>query len=162
MRMANGYIMEHRLVMARWVGRPLWRTECVHHLDHNPRNNERGNLELWPSNQAHKLAEHGRFVNGAANRIVPDGLGTSLKPAYEPIIVARKPLISGTVAANVLAARGTGAINIDACRVETDWSTDPTARGWQGAAADSGEFGWKTGKAAGPHDGGRWPAKRRA
>lgn len=46
------------------------------------------------------------------------GWGTALKPAFEPIVVARKPL-AGTVAANVL-AHGTGALNIDACRVETD------------------------------------------
>jgi len=43
------------------------------------------------------------------------GWGTALKPAWEPIIVARKPLIS-TVAANVL-KHGTGGINIDACRI---------------------------------------------
>lgn len=43
------------------------------------------------------------------------GWGTALKPANEPIVVARKPL-AGTVAANVL-RWGTGAINIDACRV---------------------------------------------
>ena len=44
------------------------------------------------------------------------GWGTALKPAWEPIIVARKPLI-GTVAENVL-KHGTGAINVDGCRVE--------------------------------------------
>ena len=44
-----------------------------------------------------------------------DGWGTALKPAWEPIIVARKPL-EGTVAANVL-AHGVGALNIDGCRV---------------------------------------------
>src|SRR5690606_15246175 len=44
------------------------------------------------------------------------GWGTALKPAFEPIVVARKPL-AGTVAANVL-AHGTGALNIDACRIE--------------------------------------------
>jgi site-specific DNA-methyltransferase (adenine-specific) len=44
------------------------------------------------------------------------GWGTALKPAHEPIVVARKPL-SGTVAQNVL-EHGTGALNIDACRVE--------------------------------------------
>jgi site-specific DNA-methyltransferase (adenine-specific) len=44
------------------------------------------------------------------------GWGTALKPAHEPIVMARKPLI-GTVAANVLKHR-TGAINIDGCRVE--------------------------------------------
>jgi len=45
------------------------------------------------------------------------GWGTALKPAFEPIVVARKPLAAGTVAANVL-AHGTGALNIEACRVE--------------------------------------------
>lgn len=46
-----------------------------------------------------------------------EGWGTALKPAWEPICVARKPLAKGmTVAANVL-AHGTGAINIDVCRV---------------------------------------------
>lgn len=44
-----------------------------------------------------------------------EGWGTALKPAYEPVIVCRKPLI-GTVAANVL-EHGTGALNIDGCRV---------------------------------------------
>ncbi|QWY81073.1 DNA methylase [Mycobacterium phage Burton] len=43
------------------------------------------------------------------------GWGTALKPAFEPIVVARKPL-AGTVAANVL-EHGTGALNIDACRI---------------------------------------------
>jgi DNA modification methylase len=43
------------------------------------------------------------------------GWGTALKPAFEPIVVARKPLI-GTVAENVL-AHGTGALNIDGCRI---------------------------------------------
>jgi DNA modification methylase len=44
-----------------------------------------------------------------------EGWGTALKPALEPITVARKPLI-GTVAANV-SEHGTGAINVDACRI---------------------------------------------
>ena len=46
------------------------------------------------------------------------GWGTALKPALEPITVARKPLI-GTVAENVL-AHGTGGINVDGCRVGTE------------------------------------------
>jgi site-specific DNA-methyltransferase (adenine-specific) len=46
------------------------------------------------------------------------GWGTALKPAWEPIIVARKPLV-GTVAENVL-AHGTGGINVDGCRVKHD------------------------------------------
>ncbi len=44
------------------------------------------------------------------------GWGTSLKPAYEPIILARKPLSESTVAKNVL-KWGTGAINVNECRI---------------------------------------------
>ena len=47
-----------------------------------------------------------------------EGWGTALKPAHEPIVVARKPL-KGTVADNVL-RHGTGALNIDASRISTD------------------------------------------
>jgi len=62
-----------------------------------------------------------------------NGWGTALKPAWEPIIVARKPL-EGTVAANVL-AHGTGAMNIDGCRVQGALEGDPnrfakTDGGW--------------------------------
>ena len=47
-----------------------------------------------------------------------DGWGTALKPAHEPMVLARKPLSESTVAKNVL-AHGTGALNIDGCRVAT-------------------------------------------
>lgn len=47
-----------------------------------------------------------------------DGWGTALKPAHEPIVMARKPF-KKTVSAN-MAEHGTGAINIDACRIPTD------------------------------------------
>jgi DNA modification methylase len=57
----------------------------------------------------------GEAISGEAIRW--NGWGTALKPAWEPIILARKPLI-GTVAANVL-AHGTGAINVDGCRIGT-------------------------------------------
>jgi site-specific DNA-methyltransferase (adenine-specific) len=50
-----------------------------------------------------------------------NGWGTALKPAHEPIIVARKPLI-GTVAHNVL-THGTGALNIDGSRIGTEVRT---------------------------------------
>ena len=46
-----------------------------------------------------------------------DGWGTALKPAYEPIILARKPL-GGRTVAQCVAAFGTGALNIDGCRLE--------------------------------------------
>ena len=45
-----------------------------------------------------------------------DGYGTGLKPAWEPILLMRKPL-DGTVVDNVL-AHGTGALNIGACRLD--------------------------------------------
>lgn len=69
------------------------------------------------------------FGYGIENVTVPatdaakqwDGYGTALKPAWEPIILARKP-IEGTVAANVL-KYGCGAINIDGCRVGADVRT---------------------------------------
>jgi site-specific DNA-methyltransferase (adenine-specific) len=47
------------------------------------------------------------------------GRGTALKPAYEPIVIARKPILESSVAANVMKF-GTGGINIDACRIPTD------------------------------------------
>lgn len=51
------------------------------------------------------------------------GWGTALKPAVEPIVLARKPLI-GTVADNVL-THGTGALNIDASRIGTQQRENP-------------------------------------
>ena len=47
-----------------------------------------------------------------------EGFGTALKPSWEPIVMARKPL-EGTVAANVL-EHGAGALNIDGCRIATN------------------------------------------
>ena len=54
------------------------------------------------------------------------GWGTALKPAHEPIVLARKPLV-GTVAGNVL-AYGTGALNIDGTRVASDTPNPSIAR----------------------------------
>lgn len=66
------------------------------------------------------------------------GWGTALKPAFEPVVVARKPLC-GTVAANVL-AYGTGALNIDGCRVAT---TDSLGGGANTAMTrDTRQDGW--------------------
>lgn len=85
------------------------------------------------------------------------GWGTALKPAYEPIVVARKPLV-GTVAENVQ-AHGTGAINVDACRTPVE--DDSYARNCSGdrGHADNRsrdmEFGMGCGRA---NEGGRWPA----
>jgi site-specific DNA-methyltransferase (adenine-specific) len=83
------------------------------------------------------------------------GWGTALKPAYEPIIVARKPLC-GTVAENVL-THGTGGINVDACRVGTEtW----TRKGGDGSTPYGSETTWNTSKTPDIDRTatGRWPA----
>jgi hypothetical protein len=53
----DGYIMEHRLIMARHLGRVLSRTEVVHHINHDPQDNRIENLELFSSNSEHKRIE---------------------------------------------------------------------------------------------------------
>src|ERR1035437_5982423 len=65
----DGYIMEHRMIMVMMCNRLLSQMEVVHHLDHNPLNNNPNNLEMWPTNKDHKLAEVGKYVEGVANRI---------------------------------------------------------------------------------------------
>ncbi|WP_254628047.1 site-specific DNA-methyltransferase [Myxococcus sp. CA040A] len=96
-----------------------------------------------------------------------DGRGTALKPAWEPIILARKSL-AGTVAANVQ-AHGTGALNIDGCRIETTdnlnggaYSAGGRAGGLVGDARDAkGQGMFAPGRGV-PGDyvqpSGRWPA----
>jgi DNA modification methylase len=70
------------------------------------------------------------------SRRLPGGLGTTLKPAYEPILLARKPL-DGRVAGN-LAAFGTGALNIEASRIRR-----PTETYWPANVALSHALGCK-------------------
>jgi site-specific DNA-methyltransferase (adenine-specific) len=91
-----------------------------------------------------------------------NGWGTALKPAHEPICVARKPLI-GTVAENVL-THGTGAMNVDACRVQTNDYLGGGSMGgpytsWnvkQGARPQTSE--WKGNTRQFEQPTGRWPA----
>jgi hypothetical protein len=82
-----------------------------------------------------------------------EGWGTALKPALEPITLARKP-IEGNVAANVL-AHGTGAINVDGCRVGTDGGCKGAGRGPQGAVYGDGLNGAFAPAVPGL---GRWPS----
>ena len=78
------------------------------------------------------------------------GWGTALKPAWEPIILARKPLV-GTVAANVL-EHGTGAINIADCRVGDSGGTKGTNYAKTGLLGIGGKADIVS------IDAGRWPA----
>ena len=119
----------------------------------------------------------GDFAGGEYHEYLPaadaakqwQGWGTALKPALEPITVARKPLACKTVAANVL-QHGTGAINIDACRVPLQGDADTAAfennhrvterlpQSYDGENLGLHDGGWKqrVGEAVIPV--GRWPA----
>src|SRR5699024_9440220 len=89
-----------------------------------------------------------------------DGWGTALKPAFEPIVLARKPLAEKTVARNVL-AHGTGAINIDACRLHAtpqDIAARASRNGTTGRPAGIHDGGWKPTEGRPAPTAGRWPA----
>jgi hypothetical protein len=99
----------------------------------------------------------GEYVPGTTEGQAWNGWGTALKPALEPITVARKPLC-GTVAANVL-EHGTGALNVDGCRVEPSGDIS----GWSKTGSKAGENRSMSGanyeRNAKPDNAlGRWPA----
>lgn len=82
--------------------------------------------DYTPSGRGRVNYDHGggSAMNGSTAEVPPsetaqqwEGWGTALKPAFEPVVMGRKPLV-GTVAANVL-EHGTGSINIDASRIGT-------------------------------------------
>lgn len=84
---------------------------------------------------------------------VGDGRGTALKPAFEPIVVGRKPL-SGTVAATVL-THGTGALNIDACRTAAE--SRPLVVSDRRSGNEVYGDGLQGSRAVGATELGRWP-----
>ena len=91
-----------------------------------------------------------------------EGWGTALKPAWEPVVVARKPLAEKTVASNVL-EHGTGALNIDACRVPVNESVDAAQLRTMNRSQRDGSDGWGMSAASGDtpivlRPEGRWPA----
>ena len=106
------------------------------------------------------------YVPGVTTPATPaaqewEGWGTALKPAIEPITLARKPLSEKTVAANVLRWR-TGALNIDACRIESTDSqlAEKYASVQKAGPRENSVYGNDSGDRAGaaPHRNGRWPA----
>jgi len=97
----------------------------------------------------------GNYVHGPSQRKdIPitkgtskwEGWGTALKPAHEPIVVARKPLI-GTLVENVL-EHGTGGLNIDGCRI----GTDVVGWGGKGRSGDSATAGASRGGTQGGYN----------
>jgi len=115
-----------------------------------------GKANVANGQQARNTTEFAQTSNVPATEAAKrwQGWGTALKPAFEPVVVARKPLI-GTVAANVL-VHGTGALNIDACRVE---GGGPSLHGGARCAANVYAGQWQTGVEDYTQDAkGRWPA----
>lgn len=114
--------------------------------------NERPDRDVGPKS-GHVFGE-GRSVRHAGTPVLDDarqwqGWGTALKPAFEPIVVARKPP-AGTVAANVL-EYGAGALNIDGCRVGSA-STRRSNAAVMGYHGGNLATSYETGS-----DSGRWP-----
>jgi DNA modification methylase len=85
-----------------------------------------------------------------------EGWGTALKPACELIVLARKPLSEGTIAANVL-RWGTGAINVDGCRIEGE-ATGIRRHNVSLGGASGGIYGDAGAFISEGHVNGRWPA----
>jgi len=85
-----------------------------------------------------------------------EGWGTALKPAHEPICMARKPF-PGQVAANVL-TYGTGAINIDACRIGNETRFNPPSHNKPGGNSLHMSVSGMPEGAEGSEVSGRWPA----
>lgn len=84
------------------------------------------------------------------------GWSTSLKPAHEPILVARKPMV-GTVVNNVL-TYGTGAMNIDACRIATTDKGQATGKQSDKGTSYAGSAdGSLDVSVSSTHEAGRWP-----
>jgi DNA modification methylase len=83
------------------------------------------------------------------------GWGTALKPAWEPICLARKPLSESSIAANVL-QHGTGGINVDGCRIEA------AANDRQDYGIDGDESAGRNRNCYSPHNADRTPYTRPA
>jgi hypothetical protein len=89
------------------------------------------------------------------------GFGTALKPAHEPIVLARKPIAEKSVAANVVAF-GTGALNIDGCRISVEAADRALIDKRSGAGSPAEGWGHigkrERGEKYKSHAEGRWPA----
>jgi len=69
----DGYVMEHRLLVAQQIGRPLLRVEVVHHENHNPADNNQIML-LFANNRDHKLYEAGCPIKPLWQGLVKNGI----------------------------------------------------------------------------------------
>lgn len=123
----------------------------------NPAGNKAGGNSLNMS--AEGMPETATITVAATNEARQwNGFGTALKPAHEPIVMARKPLEKGlTVAQNVL-KWGTGGINIDGCRVETGERPHRECRNDKALDGDVYGSGINGSRSLGTFTTGRFPA----
>lgn len=114
----------------------------------------RGAMAGWDMNGGTRFVD--RDITAPATDAAKqwNGWGTALKPAFEPIVLARKPF-RGTVAGNVL-EHGVGALNVDGCRVATSDRWSQVTDGMLGIMNDDGWQSRPTLKET--HPAGRWPA----
>ncbi len=126
------------------------------HIQHNTM--RRTDADVYKLGK-HKQAEGERKVTAPSTNAAKqwEGWGTALKPAWEPIILARKPLSEKTVAANVL-KHGTGALNIDGCRVPGIDPANAKRLGKKYTDNKSTTFGQVKAAVVGGNVKGRWPA----
>ncbi len=95
---------------------PLHKKYKHQKVDGNTKNDLGGYMKsLGNSNQ--------NYIPKTPDTIKWEGWGTALKPAHEPIVMARKPISEKSIAENVL-KHGVGGINIDGCRIEGDSNTE--------------------------------------
>jgi hypothetical protein len=102
----EGFVLQHRLVMEKYLGRYLSGLEVVHHRDQDKTNNVIGNLELFPSRGAHR-AEHNRMMGSNLDETrvrevlqehttkeAADLLGVhhqTLRNNFDPLLIKRRP-----------------------------------------------------------------------
>jgi DNA modification methylase len=115
------------------------------------------NKQGWEKNNGREYVP-GPEIPATDSAIQWQGWGTALKPAWEPIVLARKPLSESSIAANVL-KWGTGAINIDGCRIEPVNGNDYNHPGNDLEHTRRGRPDWRMpDQQAKPNSQGRWPA----
>lgn len=144
----SGFPKSHNISKAIDKAAGVERTEIIgtRHRNVKPFNDEEG----WNKNNTQGDYEYKAPATKEAKQW--DGWGSALKPAHEPIVFARKPLI-GTIVENVL-EHGTGGLNIDACRIKHN---DPmiTRKDFESNTGDI--FKRAKGDEAGPSAKGRYP-----
>jgi DNA modification methylase len=117
--------------------------------------NSTGKFGGWGNDDGSGKSEYDETAPSTPEAAQWQGWGTALKPAFEPIVVARKPLAGKTVAANVL-EHGTGALNIDGSRIGSQGGTKGSPNPKGSLKAESGDFSNNRGSEA--INAGRWPA----